>query len=186
MVDYLQLNFKSDHVAIAWIYCDYKHSSEQTLVNLIGSLLKQLVQERRISDDVKRLYEHHSKRSTRPTPEEVGRLAKSEISSYSKAFILVDALDECPEESGTRQNLLKELQSLPGNVNLMITSRDLPTIQQEFKGERRLDVSANREDVTRYIQGRISREDRLLRHIKADPTLKDAIMETIVGRVEGM
>ena len=129
VVYHLQKIFKGDNVAVACIYCNYKEQIEQTVSNLVASLLKQIVQDRYgASDNVKSLYELHNHQSTRPTLDELTTALKSEIGAYSKVFIVIDALDEYPEDNGIRLNLLKALRSLVGTVNLMVTSRDLSSI----------------------------------------------------------
>ena len=106
---------------------------------------------------------------------------KSEIGAYSKVFIVIDALDECPKDNGTRLNLLKTLRSLVGTVNLMVTSRDLSSIAREFQGMKRLEIRAHDQDVRRYIEGRIARAPR--QHLKA---LQENIVNKIVENVRGM
>lgn len=186
-MDHLQKTFHNDKVAIAWVYCNYKEKSQQTLGNLMGSLLKQLVQRHsNVPSRVIDLYEKYRNQDTRPKLEDVAHVLKAVIGSYLKAFIVVDALDECTEDFGIRADLLKQLRSLPGNANLMITSRYLSAIERELKGEMRLDVYAIGEDVARYVNGRIPQEYRLLRHVEADPTLRDDIVNTIVSNFKGM
>ena len=100
---------------------------------------------------------------------------------YSKVFIIVDALDECREDDGTRANLLQALRSLAGTVNLMVTSRDLVSIARDFQETKHLDICANDQDVRRYIEGRIARTPR--RHLKA---LQESIVKKIVENARGM
>lgn len=111
---------------------------------------------------------------------------QAEIRRYSKVFIVADALDECPEDNGTRGDLLTELRSLVAAVNLLFTSRYLTSIERDFQGTKRLDIRANDDDIRRYIEVRIQREHRLARHVRADPTLQESIVNTIVGNAEGM
>jgi hypothetical protein len=111
---------------------------------------------------------------------------KLEIGVYSKVFIIVDALDECPEDEGRRANLLRALLSLPKMVNLMVTSRPLATFETDLKGMTRLDILADDRDVRMYVEGRIPQERRLARHVRNDPTLHDILMETIVNSAKGM
>ena len=154
VIDHLQSTL-NDNTAIAWIYCNYKEKSEQTLVNLFGNLLKQLILKRSsVPRHVRRLYEEHRKQNTRPAHSRIVKALQSEIESYSKTFIVVDALDKCPEGSGTRLGLLEGLRSLPGNVSLMVTSLELPGIKTE--SDTRLEIRATEEDVGRYVEGRIA------------------------------
>ena len=187
MVDHLQTLFKDQDVAIACIYFNYKEQIEQTACNVVASVLKQLLQNQsKASADVQLLYNHHNKQNTRPELGELVKALRSEIKSYSKVFIVVDALDECPEDNGVRQHILTELRSLAATVNLMFTSRHLTAIEREFQGAERLDVQATDNDIRQYIKGRISREHRLARHIRADHTLEDDILNTLVDNAMGM
>jgi hypothetical protein len=79
------------------MYCNYKEKDIQTLVNLIGSLWMQLIQNRAsISTDAEDLYKSHVDKGTHPTPDEVLKAFQSELSRYSKVFVIVDALGEFP------------------------------------------------------------------------------------------
>jgi hypothetical protein len=49
-----------------------------------------------------------------------------------------------------------------------------------------MEISASNEDIRKYLEGWILRESRLVRHIGADSTLKEAIISTIVKKAKGM
>ena len=162
------------------IYCIYTEQTVQTVENLISSLLKQLAQDCSvISDTVESLYKRHVERNTRPTFEEYTRALQSEIKTFSRVFVVVDALDECLEDN--RSDLLTALRSLGNTVNLMVTSRDLSSIAKYFPRTKRLDIYATNEDVQRYIEGRITRTSR--QHLKS---LQEIIVNKIVENVKGM
>jgi hypothetical protein len=185
IVDYLQNVFKTDRVAILYIYCNYREQSRQTISNLVASLLKQLVQDSSTAyDNIKSFYNRHRDHETRPTLDELRAELRSQIERYSKAFIVVDALDECAEVGGTRAGLLAALRSLP--VNLLVTSRELHSISEEFCGSKRLDILASNQDVQRYIESRIPHEPRLARHVKNHPELQDEIVTKITKNAGGM
>jgi hypothetical protein len=132
-----------------------------------------------ISDNVKSLYRHHHDRNIYPTLNELTRTLKVEIGTYTKVFIVVDALDECTETNGSRMKLLRALRSLAGPVNLMVTSRDLPSIEQHFRDAQRLDIRATDEDVTKYVQSQLANHPGLVR-------LRDTITKKLVDKVGGM
>ena len=98
----------------------------------------------------------------------------------SKVFIIVDALDECREDDATRALLLQVLRSLPLQVNLMVTSRNLPSIGRDFEGAKRLHIRAKDDDMKVYIEGRIAFGPR---HLK---NLQEAIVNKIVKNAKGM
>jgi hypothetical protein len=185
VVDYLQKVFGQNNVAIAYIYCNYKEHIRQTVSELIASLLKQLVQgSPATSDSAKSLYQRHTPQNTRPTIAELIKTLQSEIRTYSKVFIIVDALDECLEGNGG--HLIRVLQSLTDAVNLMVTARPLPLIEQQFLNAIRLDIRANDNDVRQYVEDRIPREPRLVQLIGTDQALQDSIVNKIVEKVGGM
>jgi hypothetical protein len=164
------------------IYCNYKEQALQTISNLAASLLKQLLQDRNtLSEAIKLFCKHHQDRDTHPTLDEFLEVLGSEIGMYSKVFIVVDALDECTEDYGTRANLLRALRTLPGTVNLMFTSRDLLSISRQFQGTKRLDIQAHREDLQKYVRGRIASLPR--RHLIG---LQEVIEDKVVKVAGGM
>src|SRR5438477_9133534 len=130
VINYLQTRFRADDkVAVAYIYLDYKKQAQQSLSNLVSSLLKQLIQIHTCSlDDVKAFYQQHKGQNTRPTLDDLTKALKTEISKLSKVFIIVDAVDELTEDNGVRADLLKLLRALADNVNLMVTSRHIDSI----------------------------------------------------------
>jgi hypothetical protein len=172
--------FKGDNVGIAFIYCNYKEQTQQTVTHLIASLLKQLVQDCSvISDNVKSFYHSHQDRGTDPTFDEFTKILEAEIKAYAKIFIVVDAVDECTESSESRIKLLKALRSLAKlGVNLMVTSRDLPSIEQHFREALRLHIRATDEDVEKYVQNRLVNYSGL-------ENLLDTISKHIVDNAKG-
>jgi hypothetical protein len=187
VIDYLKQTVNGQEIGVAFIYFNYKEKAIQTMVNLVASLLKQLVQTQSvIPSKLRSLYEQHIGRNTRPTLVECSELLHVELTAYSKAFIIVDALDECDESSGSRRDLIAQLLRLPPNISLMITSRDVPSIQHKLSHFCRLEVRANDADVRTYLERRIKREERLARHVEADPALRHTILETIMKKVKGM
>ena len=187
IVDHLQKTFSEPKFAIAFIYCNYKERDEQTVSNLVASLLQQLVQSSdSIPPAVQSIYEHHKRRRTRPNLVDFVRLLQTVVAQYSKFFLVIDALDECSETDQTRANLLMEIRKLPSNLHFLCTSRFLSDIEQMFKDAPRLEIRASNADVQKYLQAQIEKEGRLKRHIDSDPSLLKEIVDTIIGRVQGM
>jgi hypothetical protein len=108
IVNHLQTSLGTNEmVGIAFICCNYIDQAKQTVSNLVSSLLKQMVQHRwAISDNVNSFYQCHRRESTHPTLDQITCVLQSEIRTYPKVFIVVDALDECREDDGTRVRLL--------------------------------------------------------------------------------
>jgi len=185
-VNYLERSLERKDVAIAYVYCSYKEQVDQTAANLIASLLQQLVHRRpTISNEIALLYQNCFRKRTRPTLSEWSKLLQSEVNHFSKVFILIDALDECPEGI-VREIFLDQILELQPSTQLFVTSRHCLTINREFESATRIEIYASDKDIRRYLGCRIEREHRLKRHVEADPLLRNQIINTIAEKAKGM
>jgi hypothetical protein len=184
VINYLQ-SVVDEGVAITYIYCNYKEP-DHTLANLLGSLLQQVVRHQsKLPPDILDLFKRHEQQRTRPSRSELSTLLHSQITSVSKVFIIVDALDESSD--AIRDSFLAELRKLASYIHLLVTSRPhLVNLVNEFDKHTSLEIRANDSDVIRYLASEIEASKRLRAHTNSDPTLKDDIMNTIVSKVQGM
>jgi hypothetical protein len=88
---------------------------------------------------------------------------------------VVDALDECSESDGTRQEFLAEARKLPLSASLLVTSRPLATIERDFGNEGLLEISASKADVRSYVDSRLLKERRLVLNIRSEPAPREQI-----------
>jgi hypothetical protein len=173
-------------IGIAYIYCNFRRQDEQKAESLLASLLRQLCQEQpRLVDSVKTLYDRHRDRRTRPSLDEILGFLQSVAVTYSRVFILVDALDECQISDGCRQKFLSGLFNLQAKceVNLFATSRSISSIEKEFEGDTMLEIRASEEDVRRYLDGHMF---RLPGFVVRSVELQEEIKTDIVKAVDGM
>ena len=186
VVDDLFIRFRNDAtVGIAYLYCNYQRQQEQKPIDLLTSLLKQLVQEQpSVPEIVKNFYECHKSRRTRPSFDEVSKVLHSVVAGFSRAFIVIDALDECQTFDGGRTRLLSEIISLQAKTgaNLFATSRFIPEIEKECEG-RILEIRASDEDVQRYLEGHMS---RLPKCVSRSLDLREKIKAEIIKATDGM
>ena len=190
-MDYLVNNFRDRNAGIAYVYCDYKDSERQTVRNLISSLTRQLVDQcTDIPREAEKLFQKCLKEDRPATLNEHVSLLLSISSSFAFAYIIIDALDECPEydtkDHEIRQLFIAKLKELEPFVNLFITSRSHLDLQQEFGKISPIDIRANDLDVKAYLISRISDYPRLSRFIDQDPKLKDIITDTVFRNAGGM
>jgi Cdc6-like AAA superfamily ATPase len=178
--------FPNHRSGIAFLYCSYGRRTEQTAVNLLSALLKQLVQEQPlIPEPVKELYNYHINRKTRPSFDEFSTSLLAITKSCSQVFIIIDALDECRDDDGTRMKLLSKIRNLQtqSNIKLMATSRLIPEIEKEFETDIRLEVQAIGEDIERYLDKQMS---RLPSFVSKIPSLPQRIKTDIIKAADGM
>ncbi|KAI9774337.1 MAG: hypothetical protein M1840_004231 [Geoglossum simile] len=187
VVDYLEQSFQKEDVAVAYVYCNYKEQGVQTAVNLIASLLQQVVQRNPvISEKIISTYQRYLGKKTRPPLDEWSDLLQIEARRFSKVLIAIDALDECPESNDTRATFLAEIRKLQPNIHLLVTSRHIPTIEREFGSAAHIEIRASDRDIRRYLESRIRGGSRLARNVEGDPALQELIVNAITERADGM
>jgi hypothetical protein len=186
VVEHLQSEFQNDSsVGIAYLYCNFRRSQERKPADLLASILKQLIQRRlSVPENVTSLYNRHKDERTRPSFDEISKVLHSVVANYSRAFIIIDALDECQVSDGGCRRLLSEIFNLQAKTraNLFATSRFIPEIENQFTECLPLEICASEEDVCRYLDGRMLLQSHILKY--AD--LQDMIRREIVRAVDGM
>lgn len=145
-------------------------------------------QKAEVSDETIALYKRNTAQRTRPAVHELIELLCKELRGFSKAFILVDAMDECAEANGVRDSFLALLQGLvkEPNVRLMITSRPLTVVKTVFSSITEIEIQASDGDLRLFLETRVLDKPRLAPLVKADPVLKDRIIKTLISKAAGM
>ncbi|KAK8851947.1 ankyrin repeat protein [Apiospora arundinis] len=187
VVDHLQDTFHGDSsIGICYLYCNFRRSDEQKLDDLLASLLKQLAQgQSPFTDSVKDLYGRRKERRTRPSTDDLSRTLHLVAATYSRVFILVDALDECTASDGCRSQLISELQKLQADLgaNILATSRFIPEITARFKEAVQLEIRASESDIDTYLSGNLS---HLPGFVSRNLELQAEIKQSIIKCVDGM
>ena len=187
VIDWLADHYHNTDVAILYLYCSYKDAAAQTPLNMIGDLLKQIAQHKSaITADIRQLYDRYTQQNTRPKMQEITSLLTTEMKCFSRTFIVIDALDECPERDDTRGVLLAEILALSGDARILITSRYSQKIEEKFKNVPHIDILATDEDITRYVTSRIQKERSLARLVSSNQALMEEAIKTVVEKSQGM
>ena len=147
--EYLRKLHEKQNVAVLIIYCGYNEAKSQSIDKLPGALIKQVIQLRPdVSKELKELYRQHSRTQVFPSLHSLTEVFRSEIAKFEKCYIVVDGLDEIPDES----NRLLLLETLAhGRVNIMVTSRPLDSIQEFFASIAEFSCDACEEENWRLI-----------------------------------
>ncbi|KAK5991992.1 hypothetical protein PT974_05388 [Cladobotryum mycophilum] len=161
VVDCLQQHGRKNNglIGLAFIYCEFIKRHYQRTIDILSNFIKQLVQYLpQIPTVIRMLYKKFkdipaSSRSNRDVPEFIKALGSLISNDLGKAFIVIDALDEC----GDANALLKEVIPLSSDkkVKLFATSRPNDEFAERFDRGLSMHVSANADDVQSYIQGRL-------------------------------
>ena len=159
-----------------------------TAEDIIGSLVKQLLHRRgNPSKGLTDLYSQHTERKTRPTYLELAKLLEAEVREFSKVFVVIDALDECPVQNDTRTKILKEVSKL-STVRVMMTGRPHVTavMLSSFGEACDVPIRARDEDIDKYTEERIHLNENLSRHCLRSEGLEETIRQTVVSKAGGM
>jgi hypothetical protein len=188
-VNHLKTNSSYKDDGIAYVYCDYKDQAKQTPENLIWSLTYQLAKQcDDIPQEARTIYERCGKS---PTWNDYKSLLLSMSRAFSRTFIIVDALDECPEldyPDGDNLRFLSALQSLGlgSSVRLLITSRPHDLIQQNFKNVSHVDIVPRKSDIEASLEFRIRKNSKFAGRVAKGKNLKDDIIETVLVNYGGV
>jgi Cdc6-like AAA superfamily ATPase len=188
VVDHVLTKFRDNSsIGIAYLYCNFRRQEEQKPVDLLASLLKQLIQRRssvpKIAMDI---YKHHNNERTRPSFHEISTILQAIVADYSRTFIIIDALDECQISDGGRRRFLAELFNLQvrTRANFLATSRFIPEIEKEFTGRStKLEIRASDDDLQTYLDGHMLRLPSFVSHSE---DLRNEIKTAIINAVDGM
>lgn len=175
-------------IGILNLFCNFRLTSEQTLVKLLSSLVRQAVERLpAVPAELHTLHDEHERRQTRPSSDQLLNTLSRVVESTTRTYIVLDALDECRNDDRTLDRLLELVFSvqtqLIGKVSLLATTRFIPGILDQFMNVPRLEIRADDVDVRRYLD---SQMNRLPRQVATNVAFCTEIKDKIVECVDGM
>ncbi|KAL7961672.1 ankyrin repeat-containing domain protein [Trichoderma compactum] len=191
VIEHLDIKFQNDQtVGIAYLYCNFQMHDEQKDDDLLLSILKQLAESQpsgTLPTSTQALYSRHIKRNTRPSKMDIRKEIEAVVEAFSRVFVVVDALDECPLQ--VCKKFIPELFWLQKKlgINIFATSRFIPEIVDQFKQRSELleifEIRATKSDVENFLKGHI---DGLSAPIRQDEKMQEEIITGIAPIVNGM
>lgn len=189
---------KPGSTSLAYFAFDFKDSHKQTRLNLIPSLLTQLAARSDLCcDKLSRLYSTHNPGGRMPTGADLEDCLIDMISlpGQGHVYIIIDAIDECPDAPGVpspREEVLELLEKLvkvqSPNLRLCVTSRHERDIQAVLEPLSSFsislhDESGQKEDISNYIRD-VVHTDQNMRRWSAE--YQDLVINTLTERAGGM
>ena len=185
---------------IAYHYFDFKDASKRDLRGLLTSLLFQLGGDSdRCRDVLFKLYSSCRDGSEQPSDAALAGCLKRmlEFLGQHPMFLILDALDECPNTTGTpsaREELLDFLEDLVGsghsNLFICVTSRpeqDIQTVLNPLTSAScRVSLheeGGQREDIRSYVNSFVHK-DRTMRRWREED--RELVITTLSERADGM
>ena len=112
------------------------------------------------------------------------------VAVYDTVFVVLDALDECPEEADARSKLFEDLNHLAkeaDNLQILMTSRDESDIRDCMlrlpANQRQIQTRAVDNDIHSYVTQQLS-QGHYFRRLKRESL--DLIQATITEKADGM
>ncbi|KAI4138628.1 MAG: hypothetical protein LQ341_004582 [Variospora aurantia] len=108
--------------SVTCLYCTYKEREGQTTENLLGSIIRQLTEShpKKFVPSVRDFSRNRKEVHEKPLLDNFVSMLVSMLRCFQRSYIVVDALDECTEE--TRDSLLTSLDKLQQLCDLKIIS----------------------------------------------------------------
>ena len=186
IIDKLSEKFIKDESSLAYFYFDYSDPEAQSLVSVVGSLLRQFIsQQSEIPSEIKDLYDRSSRTAQPLQLDDLLIHLKALCQDPRPRFVVLDALDEY-EAGKPRQTMLDIIEQLEQlRVRLFITSRPhADGIKRILDTYPQIVIEAQASDIAQYITQRIE-EDKDLEDIM-DTQLKDEIIIELCRGADGM
>lgn len=189
---------KAGLVSLAYYYFDFKDNQKQDRRGLLSSLLCQLSARSDVfSEILTQVHLTHDEGSRQPSESDLIDCLKEMLSIHGqgKIYIILDALDECPNNSGmptSREkvlNLLEDLISLRlPHVRLCVTSRPEVDIQMALGHLMSHRVSLHEEggqkqDIIDYLKSVVESDRRMGKWSEEE---KQLVIDTLARRADGM
>ena len=196
----IKLDVKSNagSALLAYFYFDFKDKEKQHLRALLSSLLVQLSDQSDIFFDILfSLYSAHKKAAETPTDRSLAECLKDmlTITGQVPIYLVIDALDECPNDTGippSRERVLGFVKGLVEtcypNLRLCITSRPefdirstlglLATQQVSLHDE-----SGQKQDIVDYVTSVLHSDSKMKKWRDVD---KNMVVEKLSEKADGM
>jgi hypothetical protein len=189
---------KTGSACLAYFYCDFRDEAKQSHRNLIISILWQLAAQSDLCCDLlSRLYSEHDDGRQRPSEGTLTRCLKEMLllPTQRPVYLVIDALDECPNNSGMptpREKVLDLVQDLVDlhfpNVHICITSRPEIDIRTTLEPLTTLHVSLHNQsgqtkDIIDYVSSVVYLDKKMRRWRDDDKSL---VITTLSERADGM
>ena len=186
--------------SMAYFYFDFRDVSKRHWRDLVPSLLIQLTTQSKFCCDIlSLLYSSHGNGTQQPSDDALKRclIEMLTVRDRHPIYLIMDALDECPNVSGIPTSrkrvlqLVKELVDLHiPSLHICVTSRPDVDIRDALEPltSRRVslhDQSGQKRDIADYVRSVVySKSEPYMRRWKKED--KEFVIETLSERANGM
>ena len=188
MIDSLCDQGRKESIAVAGFYCDFLSREEQTVTNVVGAILKQLVGRGGIPNYVRKAFQEGKTefggRGLRLA--DLMGMLRTTIVSLPRVFICIDALDEfLPKCLPELLESLRDIVRGSPSTRIFLTGRPhvKEDIQRYFANVAVIPISPNTDDIRNYLEMRLDRDpepEAMSNDLRAD------IVRVILDKISDM
>jgi len=191
VIDTLYQHAHGQDIVVLSLYCDYQARKDQSAVNMIGSLLRQIVVRAvGIPHEIKSAFEESRQGGGQGLrlPDMLKLFAKT-IDSIERVYICIDAVDELlPQDRLESLRALQQVIQEASNTRPFLTGR--PYVHGEvdkYLTERAytIDIVADRGDIASYVTQKMDNDDARDPGLMTEDMRND-IMKTMLEKASGM
>jgi hypothetical protein len=198
IIEEIEVMQKSGLASLAFYYYDFREGQKKDLRGLLSSVLFQLCdQSDSYHDTLSMFHSTHRRGAQNPSDDELLRCLKDllELPRQAPVYLIIDALDECPNTSAIPSpreevlTLLKHLiESRLANLRLCVTSRPETDIKVVLEPLASLSISIHNErgqmeDIENYIRSVVNTDPKNRKWKQED---KQAVIDVLTERADGM
>jgi hypothetical protein len=173
---------------VLWIYCDYRDEHQQTAVNVIGALLKQvIIADPNAYDPIIQSLERMQKNKRQLDLETAYGLLGKALQRFDKVYICIDALDEFQEHRSPFLRSLNILLEWRDSLKIFLTSR--PHVEPYAKDHTGSSVlssvtlEASKTDIIKYLESQIDSDDA---GVEMGLDFREEAVDTIISASDGI
>ena len=183
---------------MAYYYFDFQDTAKQDVRGLLSSLVVQLCAKSNPCYDIlSGLYSKHDAGLRLPDDDTLTKCLKDmlQLTELPPIYIIVDALDECPNSSGAPSprklvlNFIKDLVALHlSNLRICVTSRPEADIEAALRplvshAISLHDEAGQKQDIMDYISSAVQSDSEMEQWEAED---RELVIDTLSRRAEGM
>ena len=191
VIDTLLAQTHGQNIPVLYLYCDYQAQKDQSAVNIIGSLLRQIVLGRvGMVGEVQNAFEESKQGGGKGLRlPKMRELFVETISSFERVYICVDAMDELlPQHRSEFLRTLPQIIQEAPNTRLFLTGR--PHIRAELdkhltKGAYTIHIIPDQGDIALYLSRKMEDDDLGYPDLMTED-LKNDIMKTMLEKASEM
>lgn len=176
---------------VVYYYCDSSDSRSLELQNILGTMIRQLLEKIIISETLEQQIEKYFQPLARvATEKELCTLLLDATQNYSTVYVLIDGLDECKRKDLDKilPMLSQLLRSMRPLIKIALFSREESMIANALKNYPRVRVSSDKIslDLSTFIKEAVESKIESGQLCISEPQLKNEVIDALINGAQGM